>query len=179
MHIRLNRTTAPAVEPVTVDQAKEQCRVRHSSADARLERLIASAREQAEARTRRALITQDWQQTQCPGAHSSIPLQRWPVQEVLSVHVDGVLLDPSAYRVNLGDEASVVAKSGSWPGEEVVVLFRAGYGSEPAAVPASLCDWMLVHIADAYANPNAVVIGVSSGRMDFVDDLLNPFVVPR
>jgi len=73
----------------------------------------------------------------------------------------------------------VVAKSGSWPGEEVVVQFRAGYGAEPSAVPASLCDWMLVHVADAYANPNAVVIGTISGRMGFVDDLLNPFVVPR
>ncbi|MEH6564638.1 MAG: hypothetical protein V7756_04855 [Halopseudomonas sp.] len=179
MHIRLSRTAAPAVEPVTEAEAKEQCRVRHSQADLRLARLITSAREQAEGRTRRALITQQWEQSQCPGAACSIPLQRWPVQEVLSVHVDGALLDPSAYRVNTGEEASVTAKSGHWPGEEVVISYQAGYGDDPGDVPAGLRDWMLVHVADAYANPNAIVIGTISGRMTFVDDLLNPFVVPR
>ncbi|MOA67845.1 hypothetical protein D3C78_1951870 [compost metagenome] len=57
--------------------------------------------------------------------------------------------------------------------------FTAGYGSDAASVPASIRDWMLVQIADAYANPAAVLIGVSSSRLDFIDGLLAPYIVPR
>lgn len=173
----LERITAPLVEPVSLAEAKAQCRVRHSHDDDRMTRLIASAREQAEGRTRRALISQDWRQTS-PATCGRIRLERWPVLEVSAVQVDGLPLDPSTYSVRLGDDGYVDPVSG-WPGREVVVEFVAGYGSEAASVPASIRDWMLVQIADAYANPTAVVIGVTASRLDFIDSLLTPYIVPR
>lgn len=177
MDFHLQRLSAPLVEPVSLDEAKEQCRIRHSSADARLTRLIRSAREQAEQLTRRALIRQVWQQTQC-AIGPCIPLQRWPVLQVGAVLVDGDQLADDAFSVRLGDGAYVVVP-GVACGAEVVVTFDAGYGDAPADVPESLRDWMLVKIADAYNNPSSVVIGTINSRLDFVDGLLAPFEVPR
>lgn len=173
----LERTSAPQVEPVSLAEAKAQCRIRHSLDDARLTRLITSAREQAEARTRRALISQGWRQSS-PASCGRIRLERWPVLAVTGVQVDGQPLGLSACRVRLGDDA-YVEPLGNWPGREVEVEFTAGYGSDAASVPASIRDWMLVQIADAYANPGAVLIGVSSSRLDFIDGLLAPYIVPR
>lgn len=173
----LERIVAPLVEPVTLAEAKTQCRVRHAHDDDRLTRLIASAREQAEARTRRALIAQDWRQTS-PTSCGRICLERWPVLEVKAVLVDGQPLGLGAYRVRAGDDGYVEPVDG-WQGREVVVEFAAGYGSEAASVPASIRDWMLVQIADAYANPGAVVIGTITSRLDFIDSLLIPYIVPR
>lgn len=173
----LERISAPLLEPVTLDEAKAQCRVRHSLDDDRLTRLIASAREQAEARTRRALISQGWRQTS-PASCGRIRLERWPVLAVTAVQVDGQQLDLGACRVRLGDDGYVEPLDG-WPGREVVVEFTAGYGSTAASVPASIRDWMLVQIADAYGNPGAVVIGTITSRLDYIDGLLTPFEVPR
>ncbi|PKM30226.1 MAG: hypothetical protein CVV07_07360 [Gammaproteobacteria bacterium HGW-Gammaproteobacteria-11] len=179
MHIRSVRVADPQVEPITLPEAKAQCHVRHTQADDRLVRLIKSAREQAESRTRRALITQEWRQVQTPCAHESIPLQRWPVQEVLSVTVAGVPLVEEQYVAIAGDEACVEPTGNGWPAGEVVVHYQAGYGDAPGDVPASLVDWMLVQIADAYANPSAVVIGTITARLNFIDGLLNEYIVPR
>ncbi|MDU4255576.1 phage head-tail connector protein [Pseudomonas sp.] len=177
MDFHLQQLSPPQIEPVTLDEAKEQCRIRHGQADTRLSRLIRSAREQVEGRTRRALIRQTWQQTQAGGAQC-IQLQRWPVLEVTEVTVAGVPLDADQYRVRKGDGASVTLLAGPVCAE-VVVTFAAGYGDGGEDIPESLRDWMLVRIADAYNNPGAVVIGTINSKLDFVDELLSQFIVPR
>jgi uncharacterized phiE125 gp8 family phage protein len=52
--------TAPAVEPVTLDEAKAYLRVEHSDDDDVIAALIAGSRIHVEAQPRRALITQSW-----------------------------------------------------------------------------------------------------------------------
>jgi uncharacterized phiE125 gp8 family phage protein len=52
--------TAPAVEPVPLDEAKAYLRVEHSDDDDVIAALIAGSRIHVEAQTRRALITQSW-----------------------------------------------------------------------------------------------------------------------
>ena len=53
--------TPPAVEPVTLAEAKAYLRVEHDDDDDVIASLIAAARSHIEAQTRRALITQTWQ----------------------------------------------------------------------------------------------------------------------
>ncbi len=49
-------STAPASEPLSVAEAKEQCRVTDGEDDSTIERLIVAAREFAEAFTHRTFI---------------------------------------------------------------------------------------------------------------------------
>ena len=51
---------APASEPVSLAEAKLFLRVEHDDDDDLIAALIAAARVQVEAQTRRALITQTW-----------------------------------------------------------------------------------------------------------------------
>lgn len=176
MGYRLRLLTPPAREPVEITDARDQCRIRHVHDDGRLARLIASAREQAEAITRRALIAQEWEQTSV-ATRELVRLERWPVAAVVAVLVDGVPLDSQSFTAELGDDASI--SSVAWLDRKVTVRYRAGYGEAPSDVPASIRDWMLVKIADAYANPGSVVIGTINSRLDFVDEQLNQFIVPR
>src|SRR3954470_3436284 len=53
--------TPPAVEPVTLAEAKAYLRVDNDDDDAVISALIAGARGHIESQTRRALITQTWQ----------------------------------------------------------------------------------------------------------------------
>src|SRR5512140_1554378 len=52
--------TAPAVEPLSLDEAKAFLRVEHSDDDDVIAALIAGSRIHVESQTRRALITQSW-----------------------------------------------------------------------------------------------------------------------
>lgn len=61
-------TTAPAVEPVTVEEMKTQLRIDGTDEDAFLEDAITEARQEIEDLTSLALITQSWQLT----------IDRWP-----------------------------------------------------------------------------------------------------
>lgn len=58
--LSLVRTEDPAVEPITLDQAKKHCRVDHDEDDDYIESLIVAARIHAEKYTNRAFILQTW-----------------------------------------------------------------------------------------------------------------------
>ena len=60
----LTLKVAPATEPVTLVEAKGHCKVDLSDDDTLITGLISTARKQAEQRTGRALITQQWELTQ-------------------------------------------------------------------------------------------------------------------
>ena len=109
----------------------------------------------------------------------SLAAELGPLAGLLHQAAQGSLVPAAVLGVpRLGDDGYVEPVDG-WPGTEVVVEFSAGYGSEAGSVPASIRDWMLVQIADAYANPSAVLIGVTASRLDFIDGLLTPYIVPR
>src|SRR3954471_23227089 len=56
----LKQTVAPAIEPVTLQEAKDFARVDGLEDDGLIASLIVTARQLAELATRRALITQTW-----------------------------------------------------------------------------------------------------------------------
>ena len=175
--MRLTLITAPVSEPITLDEAMQQCRVRHDKLDARLQQLIRSARQQAEGRTGRALLMQEWEQySAC--APSLIRLRKWPVQSVQSVTVDGQLLQQASYSATVGDNPVLTPAEGvSWHGKEVRVLFTSGYASA-SDVPQPILDWMLMRLAALYENASGVVVGTNASDLGFVDGLLTDYEVP-
>lgn len=176
--MRLTLTLPPAAEPVTLDQAKFQCKVRHSLADEKLTRAIRTARQLAEERTERALITQGWRQVEAC-APAEIKLGRWPVSAITKVEVDGVELLPAAYSAELGDDPRLEPVDDCWTGKRVLVEFTAGYGAAGDVVPGPIIEWMLMQIANLYENSGSVVIGTINSELKFVDHLLDSYIVPR
>ncbi|QFU01269.1 hypothetical protein FIU83_06415 [Halomonas sp. THAF5a] len=174
MVVRTRLVTAPSVEPVSVAEAKEQSLVEHAEHDGMFERLIAAARQEAEQRTGRALITQAWQQRQ-PADGNTVCLRRWPLLAVTSVSDDQGTLDPTDYRVEIGDFPAVIANR-SLTGT-VTVAFTAGYGEAAADVPSAIRQWILVTVASLYEHREKAVTGTITSEHRFIDGLLDHYVV--
>jgi len=138
--------TPPAVEPVTVSEAKKHLRLEpeldFAAEDIYLGELITAAREYAEGFLRRALITRtyDFYLDDFPST-GAIALPRPPLQLVNTVKyvdTDGVirtLIENTDYVVDAISEPGwvVLPESGSWPEVKetvnaVIVRFLAGYG---------------------------------------------------
>lgn len=184
------RVTAPALEPVTLDEAKTHLRVEHTAEDALIAALIAVARERLEETTGRALITQGWQ-LRLPGwpADGLIRLPRPPALAVSSIayqDVDGATqtLSASAYDVVTAAEPGcvVLTPTASWPGASlwpglpITVAYTCGYGATLASVPAPLRQAMLLLIGHLYAHREAVIVGTISSVLPMtVEYLLGPY----
>ena len=104
--------TPPAVEPVTLADAKAYLRVDNDDDDAVISALIAGARAHVEAQTRRALITQTWRLVRdaWPG-DGRIAVLPSPLQQVTAARVyrfDGTTADArsAGFRVRLRGRAS-------------------------------------------------------------------------
>ncbi|KFF50461.1 hypothetical protein GY26_01865 [Gammaproteobacteria bacterium MFB021] len=173
--IRSRLIAPPAVEPVTLGEAKAQARVEHDDDDELILRLIASARSSAEQRTGRALITQTWEQRGRPQG-GMIELRRWPAVEVLSVSVGSGPLDTEAWRAELGEfpEVEVLADQNA----EVTVTYVAGYGGTAEDVPVPIRQWILIAVDTMYELREAEVTGTIVSRVGYVDGLLNDYRVP-
>ena len=166
----LTLITAPSVEPVTLAEAKLQCKVDAdlTADDALISALISAVREQAEHEIGGALITQTWERTldAFPAAGGALELGMPPVQSLVSVkYLDAAgteqTLVNTAYTLDAvaGPGWVLPAAGTDWPAagdyaNAVRVRFVAGYGLA-AAVPAAVKAWMLLHIAEWYAQREA------------------------
>ena len=80
--------TAPAVEPVSLDEAKAYLRVEHSDDDEVIAALVAGSRIHVEAQTRRALITQEWRiSADAWPPDGRMPVRPGPLQALGAVRV--------------------------------------------------------------------------------------------
>lgn len=189
----LTLLTAPGEEPITLADAKAQLRVDHTGDDPLITGLIATARQAAEARTGRALVTQQWRQT----------LDAWPIDGVIEldaprlVSVEAVsYLDPAGVRQTLHASAYQVvtdtligtvrpAYDTDWPTcretpGSIRIDYTAGYGNA-AAVPQPIKAWMLIAMATWYGQREALITGASVAELprSFWDGLLDPYRIPR
>ncbi|HSC17643.1 MAG TPA: head-tail connector protein [Rhizomicrobium sp.] len=159
----LQLITPPAVEPVTLADAKLHLKVDTSDDDALIARLITAASARAEWHTGRALNTQSWiLWLDCwpPCGIVEIPLP--PLQSVSAVTVyalddSATVLDPATYQVDAASSpARVVLKSTVLPPmnqraiNSVAIAFTAGYGDAATDVPAGLRAGILELIAFLY-----------------------------
>lgn len=160
----LSVVTAPAIEPVTVDEVKAYGRIEHDADDEMLSGLVTAARTTLERYCRRAFITTRFRWTLSPYSASVGPapavfeparsyeatvafeLPRSTVTAVHSVSVTstgGIVsaLAPTAYRAVVGVNPGVVELlGGASLGEYVAITteFSAGYGVLASDVPATV-----------------------------------------
>lgn len=188
----LTMVTAPSVEPVSLADAKTHLRVSVSDDDDLITALIATARQWAEAFTRRALITQVWDLFLAEWPEDDefeIPLP--PLQSVTSVtykDTDGnsSTFSSDDYIVDTDSEPGrvVLAYGESWPSTSlypsnpITVRFTAGYGDAATDVPEAIRQAILLLVGHLYENREGT-IGV--GNMQVlplgVEALLWPYRV--
>lgn len=158
----LKLITGPTVEPVTLEEAKAQCRVDAdiTSDDDLIESLIAAARETAEHETGRALIAQTWERVVDAFPSAEIELGMPTVMSVVSINYvdingDTQTMDAADYSLDADLGFVLPAINTVWPetldtANAVRVQFIAGYGDEDGEVPASIKAWLLLKISSLY-----------------------------
>lgn len=143
---RFALASAPASEPVTLNEAKDHLRISHAFEDTLITGFIVAARKRVEADTLRSLITQTWTATldRWPPTGCSeesevwpfttspttrrIPLAHGPVASITSLVVDGETIDADEYALR-GDEIWIsesVADSTAELGGGIVITYVTG-----------------------------------------------------
>jgi len=161
----LQLVTPPALEPVTLADAKAHLKVDATDDDALIGTLITAARARAEWHTGRALIAQSWilwlDAFPCDGV-AEIPLP--PLVGVDNVTLydwqnADIAVDPANYLVDTVSRPGRVVFSCAFvpPANlrrrnAVAVAFDAGYGSAASDVPADIREAILEIVADLYVN---------------------------
>jgi uncharacterized phiE125 gp8 family phage protein len=159
----LSLIASPALEPISLAEAKTHLKIDTIDEDNLITALIAAARTRAEWHTGRAFITQrwtqwldDWPETNC------VEMRLPPLQNLTEIWFHraddtAVLLDASKYQVDGASAPARVALKPSTvpplnlrPLNAVEIDFTAGYGDAPDDVPAPIREAMLEIIAFLY-----------------------------
>lgn len=169
----LVRITDPAVEPVTLSEAKAHLRVDEDflGDDLYIQGLISAARHHIETVSDRTLIRSQWQMKfdlfpsrdiplpRPPVASGPITLSYVPINGGLPVSVSGFLEDrdstPGVIRPQWND---------FWPNargaeNDITVTYWAGYGNSPHNVPTPARHCALMLCGHWYANRESVIQG--------------------
>lgn len=166
----LSRQTAPAVEPVTLAEAKSHLRVDTSDDDTYIGTLIKAAREWVEEYLDRSLVHTQWvvRFDRFPyNGTDDLELPRPPVVAsgtATTVSLTYTLesggtatLSTASYRVdrNATPGAIKTLYGGSWPSHldddnSVAVTYWAGYGTAGSDVPQGIRNAMLMYVHEMY-----------------------------
>lgn len=171
MRLVLAQTSAPAVEPLSLDEAKLHLRVDIGDDNELITALIVAARQYVEGATNRALISQTWRLSLDYWPYANcIRLPKPPLQSVTSlVYLDEdgnqTTWDASNYIVDTDSEPGrlVLADDASWPSltlypsNPIRVTYVAGYGDEGSDVPEHLRLALKLLIGHWYENREAIV----------------------
>jgi len=189
-------TSGPALEPITLAEAKAYLRVDGADDDTLIGALIATSRLHIEAALGCALITQGWSlyRDDWP-LRGPVRLPLSPLQSIDAVRLyalDGstTLLAQSSYQVDaIGTPPRMVRLPGSdWPKpgrpvNGIEIAFTAGYGATPSAVPAPIRHALLLLVAHWYENREPVKLiggGFKPMRIpDMVSELMLPYRAGR
>lgn len=162
----------PGQEPVSVDEAKLQCRVDGTDEDILFEWLIGTARRYVETFTRRALITQTWDlYLDTWPSVDYIDLPRPPLQSVTSITYKdttgaATTWGASNYIVDTGRTPGrvMLAYGISWPSSTllyptsaITVRYVCGYGATGKSVPQQIRQAILLLVGHYYENREAAL----------------------
>lgn len=160
--------TAPALEPVTLSEAKRHANVVASDDDALITALIVAARELVEQDTSRALINQTWELELDDWWTDGLEVPRPPLVSVTHVKyydADGVLqtVTSTNYHVDTRRQPGVIWWDDDYTlpslGDDanpVLVTYVAGYGSAASAVPQRAKQAILLLVGHWYRQREAV-----------------------
>ncbi len=175
----------PTIEPVTLSEAKAHLRLDAGTEDQVIYGLIRIARQEAERRTRRALINQTVECALDAFPEGGLELPKGRAQSITFLrYVDeaGVYHDmaPGDYQLDdLSDPAYIAPAYGqTWPATRRVlnavrIRYVTGYGPDGSYVPDPITHWMLMRIADLYENRGQT----ATESPKFADALLAPFTL--
>ena len=184
--------TPPALEPLTLAEAKVHCRVDDTSEDDLLTALIVAARKHCENYTGASFVTQTWRADfwRFPCYRGSLRLPHGPVQSITSISyyddlgVDTVL-DASDYDTDLTERLAKVwlAPDEALPAVQVQpnavrVTYVAGFGATAASVPQTIRQAMLLLIGQWYDNRSASAEKALTETPHAVAALLAGHVIP-
>lgn len=194
MSYSIHQSVAPTVEPVTLAQAKMQCRYTDTDEDEYITTiLMPSARQAAETITNRQFNTATWElrTTEFP---TTFHLPYPPLQSVTSIKYHDTAgveqtLAASVYRYDIYPARGQIelAYGQTWPtvraqSASITVTFKAGYGDTADDVPRELRQGILFLIAHWFANREPVAMGRSLSMVDIplhVHSVFSHFVVPE
>lgn len=170
--------TAPALEPVTLAEAKLHLRVDTSADDALITTLILAARTLAEEVSGRAFIDQtwDWFLDEFENSDTLLRIPKPPLNSIVTlkyIDEDGatITLAASEYKVDTASEPGrvVPAFDKTWPATRdeinaVEIRFLAGFGTATADVP------------DRFKAAIKLIVG---GWYEFREDIIATGAVPQ
>lgn len=184
--------TGPAVEPISLSDAKKQCKADDfTDDDVLINSLIVAARQWAEGETHRALLQQTWRLTldEFPADGDVIELPVPPLMAVTSItyvdaNGDTQTLATSEYTVDVDAFVGrVFLKYGKvWPvtrdeRNAVTITFKSGYGTTAGTVPQAIRSAILLRIADLYENREGAFVGTIHTDNPTAMTLLAPYLV--
>jgi uncharacterized phiE125 gp8 family phage protein len=185
--------SGPAVEPVSLAEAKAHLRVDGSAEDTLIASLIITSRLHVEAALGLALITQSWSlflDAWPSGPHVRLPLR--PVQSIDAVQLYGPdesveTLDPDLFLLDgAGIPPRLVRQAAlAWPAPKriangIEIAITAGYGDVVADVPAPIRQAVLLLVAHWYEHRQPIEIGAAHTTVPhMVSELLLPYRQPR
>lgn len=164
-------------EPVTLDEAKEQCNVDSDDWDILLTRLISVARELVEDRTGQ-LLREQTIEIIYDGFSDPIRLPRSPLTAVSALTYGEAEAAVTGYRfaTRLGIPTLRPALNASWPYTVEPIVITATGGYEPGEVPQRLRHAILLQVADWFRQRETFVdSGAMPAPMNNVDALINDY----
>lgn len=190
----LSLITPPAIEPVTLSEAKLHCRIDLDADNNLVSSLISAARSHCENYCHRALINQTWMISydaeEFP-TDTTIFLPYGKIQSIDSIKTYDLenvatTFDSASYRLtNRGHIA--LNESYDWPTgdrsiDSVEIRYVVGYGSLAADVPQAIRQAILMTVAHFYENREASgdpVAGDQTGNLLplGVPALLSPYKI--
>lgn len=194
MHGRLRLITPPAMEPVTLAEAKLHARIEQDLEDSLLATFIAAARQHGEQLTGRQFVEAEYDLllSSFPCGNDPVELPKPPLQAVEAVSFvapDGVTQTMSAsdYVVDTsGLLGRIYPADGSvWPATRrqrnaVIINFRTGWPvvTGVPSTPEAIRSWLFCRVTGLYDQRESFAgRSVSALPGDFLDGLLDPWRV--
>lgn len=175
--------TAPAYEPISLQEAKDHLRVTGTDDDALIESKVTAVRMAVEDFLRRRLVTQtlDWRFDAFPDADClETPV---PIQSVTSIAYTDTAGDLQTWSTALY-EVDVYAEPGriapvygeTWPFTQpmlnaIAIRIVAGYGTPPS-VPRPIVEAMLLLLGSAYEHREETITGTIVATLPAAKSLL-------
>jgi len=189
-------TTASVAEPLSLEEAKLQCRVTASDDDVLIARLVVAAREYVERFTRRALTTKTIQLRllEFPIDSKPISLPRPPLISVTTLEYRDLdtgnytaLVEGTDFEVDEAAEPAEIhlAYLQQWPSARYVfdgarVTYQTGYGPDGEDVPGALASACGLLIANWYENREPTIAATIVRKVPFtIESLMLPYKIPE